>query len=94
MHSQRSVDSRASISSLWSSELSASSRRDSEAIPEHEVDSTTTDSRATCNGRRYSDTASNKRRRSSARLAAQIRRYVRRAPPFSHDRRRTTGRLV
>ncbi|XP_018320277.1 cAMP-specific 3',5'-cyclic phosphodiesterase isoform X4 [Agrilus planipennis] len=68
---QRSMDSRASVSSLWSSDVS---RRDSEAIPEHEIDSS--DSRASyqsagsllsSNGtRKYSD-SSIRRRRSSGR---------------------------
>ncbi|CAG9818549.1 unnamed protein product [Phaedon cochleariae] len=86
---QRSVDSRASISSLWSSDAS---RRGSEAIiPEHEVDSTS-DSRGSfaSDGRRYSEA---KRRRSSTARSAQVRRSVRRLP-LSYDRRRTTGRLV
>ncbi|KAJ8963786.1 hypothetical protein NQ317_017569, partial [Molorchus minor] len=92
---QRSIDSRASITSLWSSDMS--SRRDSEAIPEHEVDSS--DSRASFasatgsivssdGSRRYSETVG-KRRRSSAR-ASQIRRNTRRFP-LNYDRRRTTG---
>lgn len=89
---QRSMDSRASVTSLWSSDTS---RRDSEAIPEHEVDSG--DSRnsfssvmSSDGSRRMSDNLANKRRRSSAR-SSQVRRYTRRFP-LSYDRRRTTGR--
>ncbi|XP_060529266.1 cAMP-specific 3',5'-cyclic phosphodiesterase isoform X4 [Cylas formicarius] len=91
---QRSIDSRASVTSLWSSDFS--SRRDSEAVRENEIDSSdsTRASFASAgslvssdNNRRYSEGVA-KRRRSSAR-AAQIRRFIRRAP-FSYDRR-TTG---
>lgn len=89
------MDSRASVTSLWSSDMS---RRDSEAIPEHEVEEST-DSRASFQSagsvissegsRRYSDIIA-KRRRSSAR-SSQVRRHTRRFP-LSYDRRRTTGR--
>ncbi|XP_072382501.1 3',5'-cyclic-AMP phosphodiesterase isoform X3 [Diabrotica undecimpunctata] len=88
---QRSIDSRTSITSLWSSDMS---RRDSEAIPEHEHEiessgeSRSSFASASDSSRRYSETTA-KRRRSSARNS-QIRRNTRRIP-LSADRRRTTG---
>lgn len=68
-------------------------RRDSEAIPEHEIDSSDSarTSLASNDSRRYSEGLS-KRRRSSAR-AVQIRKFIKRSP-LSYDRRRTTGRLI
>ena len=91
---QRSMDSRASVTSLWSNDMS---RRDSEAIPEHDVDSS--DSRTSFasagsfvssdSSRRYSESLA-RRRRSSVR--SQVRRYVKRSPLF--DRMRGTGRFV
>lgn len=80
------------------------SRRDSEAIPEHDVEEEedeTSDSRSFASAgsvlssdgsRRYSETLARQRRRSSAR-SAQVRRHTRRFP-LTYDRRRTTGRLV
>lgn len=88
------MDSRASVTSLWSNDMS---RRDSEAIPEHDVDSS--DSRTSFasagsfvssdSSRRYSESLA-RRRRSSVR--SQVRRYVKRSPLF--DRMRGTGRFV
>ncbi|KAL3270354.1 hypothetical protein HHI36_009402 [Cryptolaemus montrouzieri] len=90
---QRSIDSRASVTSLWSSDLS--SRRDSEAIPEHEIDSSdrsfasaTSTAFSSDGSRKYSE-GHPKFRRSSSR-SSQIRRHTRRFP-LSYDRRRTTG---
>ncbi|CAH1374768.1 hypothetical protein MTP99_016099 [Tenebrio molitor] len=91
---QRSVDSRASVTSLWSSDMS---RRDSEAIPEHD----STDSRASfasagslasSDGSRRHSEGLGRRRRSSVR-SSQVRRHTRRFP-LTYDRRRTTGRFV
>nr|XP_022917601.1 cAMP-specific 3',5'-cyclic phosphodiesterase isoform X2 [Onthophagus taurus] len=94
---QRSMDSRASVTSLYSTDLS--SRRDSEAIPEHEFEhEDSTDSKTSFasassvlssdSARRLSDNLA-RRRRSSAR-SAQVRRHTRRYP-LTYDRRRTTG---
>lgn len=92
MIGQRSIDSRASLTSIFSTDVS---RRDSEVIFEQE-DETTDPSYASAgsglssdNTRRCSETIS-KRRRSSAR-GVQPRRNTRRLP-LSYDRRRTTGR--
>ncbi|XP_022917604.2 3',5'-cyclic-AMP phosphodiesterase isoform X6 [Onthophagus taurus] len=81
---QRSMDSRASVTSLYSTDLS--SRRDSEAIPEHEFEhEDSTDSKTSFasassvlssdSARRLSDNLA-RRRRSSAR-SAQVRRHTR-----------------
>lgn len=96
MIGQRSMDSRASVTSILSTDIS---RRDSEAIPEIPDDDETSDSRASYasagsglsseSARRHSE-AMAKRRRSSTR-ASQIRRTTRRFP-LTYDRRRTTGR--
>lgn len=93
---QRSIDSRASITSIYSSDFS---RRDSEAIiPEHDddmlVDDATTSqasigSNSEGGNRRHSETLTVKRRSSSR--SSQIRRQSRRYP-LGYDRRRTTGR--
>lgn len=92
MSGQRSIDSRTSLASIFSTDVS---RRDSEVIFEQD-DETTDPSYASAgsgmssdNARRLSETIS-KRRRSSAR-GVQQRRNNRRFP-LSYDRRRTTGR--
>ncbi|KAK9743971.1 hypothetical protein QE152_g8157 [Popillia japonica] len=91
---QRSMDSRASVTSLWSSDMS---RRDSEAIPEHELEDSS-DSRSFASAgsvvssdssRRLSESLT-RRRRSSAARTTQVRRHTRRFP-LTCDRRRTTG---
>lgn len=96
------MDSRASVTSLWSTDVS---RRDSEAIiPEDEVEESSERSFAsagsggvvssdntTTSSRRHSEIIA-RRRRSSAR-SAQVRRHTRRFP-LTYDRRRTTGRFV
>lgn len=91
MSGQRSIDSRTSLASIFSTDVS---RRDSEVI--FEQDDETTDPSCTSGSghsgettRRYSD-AINKRRRSSAR-GLPARRYTRKFP-LNYDRRRTTGR--
>lgn len=92
MSGQRSIDSRTSLASIFSTDVS---RRDSEVIFEQEDETTEPSETSGGSGlssdttRRYSETI-NKRRRSSAK-ALPTRRYTKKFP-LNYDRRRTTGR--